>query len=147
MLGLLFSTLTTNGMYLVLNRDRITLPIQMQLPEKQKKFSQFFAAILKSIWNYERIGKNMTLIAFVFPKLRTPKRWLDKCLKSPVSEDLSTSNMVNVPKHFPNLDYITCIIFIDHYEINLLGKSLSYRHGKSWDCFLQHWLPMECILF
>ena len=49
MLGLLFSTLTTNGMYLVLNRDRITLPIQMQLPEKQKKFSQFFAAILKSI--------------------------------------------------------------------------------------------------
>ena len=27
------------------------------------------------------------------------KTWLDKCLKSPVLEDLSTGNMVNVPKH------------------------------------------------
>ena len=41
----------------------------------------------------------MNLIAFVFPNLRTPKTWLDKYLKSPVSEDLSTSNMVNVHKH------------------------------------------------
>ena len=41
----------------------------------------------------------MTLIDFVFPKLQTPKTWSDKCLKSPVSEDPSTSNMVNVPKH------------------------------------------------
>ena len=35
----------------------------------------------------------MTLIDFVFPKLRTLKTWLDKCLKGPVSEDHSTSNM------------------------------------------------------
>ena len=41
----------------------------------------------------------MTLIDFVFPKLRTPKTWSDKCLKRPNSEDLSTSGMVNVPKH------------------------------------------------
>ena len=27
------------------------------------------------------------------------KTWLDKCLKSPVSEDPLTSNMVNGPKH------------------------------------------------
>ena len=40
----------------------------------------------------------MNLMAFVFPKLRTLKTWLDKCLKSPVSDDPSTSNMVNVPK-------------------------------------------------
>ena len=41
----------------------------------------------------------MTLRAFVFPKLRTPKTWLDKRLKSPVSDDRSRSNMVNVSKH------------------------------------------------
>ena len=41
----------------------------------------------------------MILIAFLFPKLRTLKTWLDKCLKSPVSEDPSPSNMKNVPKH------------------------------------------------
>ena len=40
----------------------------------------------------------MTLIDFLFPKLRPAKTWTDKCLKSPVSEDPSTSNMVNVPK-------------------------------------------------
>ena len=41
----------------------------------------------------------MTLIDFVFPKLGTSKTWSDKCLKSPVSEDLSKSNIVNVPNH------------------------------------------------
>ena len=41
----------------------------------------------------------MTLIDFVFPKLRTPKKLLDKCLKSPISENPSTSNMVNGPQH------------------------------------------------
>ena len=40
----------------------------------------------------------MTLTAFVFPKLRTLKTWLDKCLKSPVSEGPPTSNIVNVKK-------------------------------------------------
>ena len=29
-----------------------------------------------------------------------PKTGLDKCLKSPVSEDTSTGNMVNGPKHY-----------------------------------------------
>ena len=41
----------------------------------------------------------MALIDFVFSKLRTPKTWSDKCLKSPVSADAYTSNMVNMPKH------------------------------------------------
>ena len=36
----------------------------------------------------------MALTEFVFPKLWTPKTWLDKCLKSPVLEDDLTSNMV-----------------------------------------------------
>ena len=31
------------------------------------------------------------------------KTWLDQCLKSPVSEDPTKSNIVNVPKHFSNL--------------------------------------------
>ena len=71
----------------------------MQLPQKQETFSQFFCAILKSILNFEYFEKKMTLKAFVFPLLRTPKTWLDKFLKSPVSDNCSTSNIVNVPKH------------------------------------------------
>ena len=88
----------------------------------------------------------MTLIALVFPKLRTPKTLLDKCLKSPVSEDPSTNNMVNVPKQCWNLHRITCITFIDHCQVNWLGKSFSYWHAKSWDWLLIHRLPMKSIL-
>ena len=60
----------------------------------------------------------MTLIDFVFPKLRTLKTWLDKCLKGPVSEDHSTSNMVNVPNHSSNLYERTFIVFIDQCQGN-----------------------------
>ena len=47
-------------------------------------------------------------------KLR--KTWLDEFLKSPVSEESSTSNMVNVPKHCSKLNGSTFTIFIDPVE-------------------------------
>ena len=56
----------------------------MQLSEKQKTFSQFFAALLKSISNFERSEKQMTLIGFVIPKLGTRKIWLDRCRKGSI---------------------------------------------------------------
>ena len=97
--GLLVNTLAANEKYPVLNREYLTIPIQMELSQKQKTFSEFFAAFLKSYWNFERFEeKKMSFIAFVFSKLQTLKTWLDKCLKSPVLEDLFASNMVNVPE-------------------------------------------------
>ena len=39
----------------------------------------------------------MTLIAVVFPKIQTPKNVVKRILKSPLSEDPSTSNMVRGP--------------------------------------------------
>ena len=53
------------------------------------------------------------------------KPCLDKCLKSPVSEDPSKSNMVKGPKHCSNLNHTTFGIFIDKCEGNLIGKNLS----------------------
>ena len=53
------------------------------------------------------------------------KTFLNKCLKSPVSEDLSTSNMVRGTKHCGNLNHTTFAIFIDHCEGNWGGKSVS----------------------
>ena len=98
-LVLLVNTLAADEKYPVLNRDNLTIPIQMQLSQKQKTFSEFFAAFLKSYWNFERFEeKKMSFIAFVFSKLQTLKTWLDKCLKSPVLEDLFANNMVNVPE-------------------------------------------------
>ena len=46
------------------------------------------------------------------------KTWLDKCLKSPVSHDPSTSNMVNGTKHFPESKFTTFTRFIDPCENN-----------------------------
>ena len=52
-LGLLVNTLATDEKYPVLNRANLTIPIQMQLPQKQKRFPQFFAAFLKFRKNSE----------------------------------------------------------------------------------------------
>ena len=99
-LGVLFNTLDTDEKYPGLNRDNLKIPIQMQLSEKQKSLSQFFAPFLKPRLNFDDFEKKkMTPTAFVFPKLRTIKTWLDKCLKTPVLDDPLTRNMVNVPKH------------------------------------------------
>ena len=52
-LGLLVNTSAVDEKYPVLNRDNLTIPIQMQLSQKQKTFSQFFAAFLKSTLNFK----------------------------------------------------------------------------------------------
>ena len=51
--GLLVHTLAANEKYPVLNRDNLTIPIKMQLSQKQKTSSQFLAAFLKSRLNFE----------------------------------------------------------------------------------------------
>ena len=60
----------------------------------------------------------MTLIAELFPKLRTGKTLLNECLKSLVSEDPSTSNMVRGAKHCRNMNDTTFTILIDQCESN-----------------------------
>ena len=93
------------------------------------------------------LRKNMTLIDFLFAELRTPKTWSDRCPKSPISEESSASNIVNLPKHCRNLRQSTFMIFNDHCQVNWVGKSLFYWHSKSWDSLLTYWLPIKSILF
>ena len=52
-LGLLVNTLPANEMYPVLNRDNLMIPIQIQLSEKEKTFSQLSVAFLKSRWIFK----------------------------------------------------------------------------------------------
>ena len=94
-LGLLVNTLTANENYLVLNRDNLTIPIQMHLSQKQKTFPEFLGAFSKCKLNFKYFEKKISRTEFVFPKLRTPKTWSDKCLKSLVSKNPWRSNMVN----------------------------------------------------
>ena len=116
-------------------------------PRNKKPFTNF----LLQFWNLDEylnvLTKKTALIDFVFPKLWTPETWSDKGLKSPISENPSRSNMVNVTKHCRNLYHTTFMIFIDPCQVNWVGKRLSYWHANSWDCLLTHWLLMKSILF
>ena len=56
-LRLLVKTLTDDEKYSLLYRENLTQPIQILLSQKQKTFSQFFAAFLKSTLNFEHFQK------------------------------------------------------------------------------------------
>ena len=73
-LRLFVNTLTDDDKYCLLYRDNFSQPIQILLSQKQKTFSQFFSAVLKSTLNFADFQKKMTLIADVFPKLPSTKK-------------------------------------------------------------------------
>ena len=50
-------TLRVNDKHYLLNRDNLTQPIQIQLSQKQKIFSEFFFAFLQSILNFKHLPK------------------------------------------------------------------------------------------
>ena len=56
-MGLVLNTLAGDEKYLVLHNDNLTILTEMQLSEKQKTLSQFFAVFLKCISNFERFEK------------------------------------------------------------------------------------------
>ena len=69
---------------------------------RNKRFFSFLHfRNLQSILNFFKKKWSWSLMYFWTSGLR--KTWLDKCLKGPVSDDPSTSNMVNGLKHSWNL--------------------------------------------
>ena len=56
-LGLLVNTLTPNNVYFRSNTDQLAVPIQMQLPEKQEKFSRFFIPFFESSSNFQQFDR------------------------------------------------------------------------------------------
>ena len=53
LLGLLINKLPADEKYRVLNKDSLTIPVQMQLSQKLKSFSELFAAFLKARLNFK----------------------------------------------------------------------------------------------
>ena len=56
-LGVFVNTLTADGNYLVPDCENFQLPIQMQLSEKRKTFSQFFVPVLESTSIFKHFEK------------------------------------------------------------------------------------------
>ena len=68
-LGLLVNTLPTNEKYRLLNRDILRIPIQIKLSEKQKSFSEIFAAFWKYIRKFERFAKKYDSHSFCISEI------------------------------------------------------------------------------
>ena len=56
-MGLLVKTLAADEKYPVLYRENLKVPIEVQLPQKQKTFSEFFSAFLKCTLKFEYFEK------------------------------------------------------------------------------------------
>ena len=56
-LRLFANTLTPDGKYSLLIRERLTQPLQILISKKQKSFSEFFSSFLKSTLNFEPCRK------------------------------------------------------------------------------------------
>ena len=65
--------LTANNKYSLNSKDKGMKKIQTHLSQKQNLFCEFFSAFFEYALNLEHFQKKMTLIAYVFPKLRTTK--------------------------------------------------------------------------
>ena len=71
---LFLNTLSADGNYSILNRDNLTQPIQMQLSRKQKSFSDFFPAFLKSSLNFEHFFKKDDRHCWCISEITDPEK-------------------------------------------------------------------------
>ena len=131
-LGLFVNPFTAHGKYSPLNRDNLMQHLQIQLSQKKKVFRDYFFAFSKFTFNFEHFQtKDGPHSWCIFWTYGLEKIWLDNCLKSPISEDPSTSNMVKRPKHCWNLNGSTFTKFIHHCESNSIWKTLPEGYAKS----------------
>ena len=72
-LSLFVNTMTAVDKCSLPNRDNLRQPIHKELSQKLSTFSQFFRACSKSGLNFEHFEKKMTLIAYLFLRLRPAK--------------------------------------------------------------------------
>ena len=56
-LGMFVNILTADDKYSLFNRDDLRQPIQMQLSQKEKTFSQFVSEILQAILHFQHFQK------------------------------------------------------------------------------------------
>ena len=71
MIGFFVNTWTVDSKYPVTDCENLWFPIQIQLFEKEKTFSEFLIPFMESPSNFQHFQKNKIVIANVFPKLTT----------------------------------------------------------------------------
>ena len=99
--------------------------VKTPLSLKQKTFSGFFIAFLKSTWNGEHFEKKGESSSLSISKIIDSKiGGFLSAWKSLTSEQLSEINLLTGSKHCLNLHGTTIILFFHESGINWAGKSL-----------------------
>ena len=124
---LFVNALTAVDKHYLLNRGNLTQPIGMQLSQKQKFFSEFIFAFLKSLLIFSHFQKNDDLHSWYFRNQGLRKTSLDICPKSSVSGSSSTDNMANGLKHCRNPNDSIFTIFFNHCDVIALER-VSFSH-------------------
>ena len=93
------NTLDADEKYPVFNRENLTIPLQMQLSEKEETFSQFLAAFLKSRLNSKHFETKIDPHSFCISEFTDSENVVRYISKKSGFRDPSTSNMALVPEH------------------------------------------------
>ena len=73
-LRMFVNILTANDQYFLPNRDNLRQPMQRQLYQKQRFFSRFFSAILKSRLNFEHFQRKDDPHSWYICEITDPKK-------------------------------------------------------------------------
>ena len=82
-LGVFVKTLTANDKYLVLDCEKLPLPIPTQLSEKRKTFSEYFIAFLESTSNFKDFERKYDRHSQSISELQTVKNLVRTLSKKP----------------------------------------------------------------
>ena len=126
LLGVFVNTLTADDKYYLRNSENLLLPIQMQLTKKWKKISQLFRAFLKFASNFQYFQTKDDPSSIIYSEnYRLPKMWLEKYLKSLISEHPSNVSMLKRPNILCYLQESAFIVVFHYSGRNLCGKCRS----------------------
>ena len=129
------------------HRDNLMEPIHIQWSQKLKTFCSFNLHFRNLGKTLDVFRKKITLIAYLFLRLRPAKKVVTYMCKSPTSDYPYKRNMVNGSQLCLNLSDSTCSIFIDEREDSLVAKILFYWYVKASDCLLTQWVTSTSVLF
>ena len=111
---------------------------------KTKTFFWFFFSISGIYLKFQTfLNKRWSWELVYFGNYWLRKTCLEHSLKSTISEDSLTVNMLKRPKLLQKDHESTFIIFFHHYQRTWFGKYLPQLYAKSWGCFLTHCLPND----
>ena len=130
-LWLFVNPLTGNDKYSLINSEIFWCNDH----RKRKYFLNFFLHFLNLDSILKIFKEKIILLALIFLNSETLKEVVRSMSKKPASEDNSTSNMVNVPKHCSKLNSSTFTIFFEICEGNPGSKSFSEWYPETQDPF------------